>query len=452
MKRRSFLRTAAATAVSIQIVPRHVLGGVGTVPPSEKLNIASIGVGGMGASDIGSLANGPINMVGLCDVQEGNLNRMSERFPAAKKFNDFRKLFDALDKQIDAVSVSTPDHMHAPITMTAIHHGKHVYCQKPMAHTIYEARQITAAAKKANLVTQMGIQIHSNIEYRMATILIQEGAIGKIKEVHSWSNRPGWPQGGDRPKGSNPVPKDLHWDLWLGVAPERPFVAGVYEPFKWRGFLDFGCGALGDMGCHIIDPPFTSLALTSPISVEASGPGCTAEMFPKWETIRYEFPGTKYTADKTVTLTWHDGKRPMDGSNDLVANQPAESLIPLDKDRHLPDGGSIFIGEEGCILLPHVGGPQLLPREKFQAYKRPKLKGQDHYVQWVNACLGKDKTSANFDFSGPLTETVLLGVLAARYPGKRLEWDAANMKVTNLADANEHLRIAYRKGWEVEGL
>ena len=445
MKRRSFLKTAAATALSIQIVPRHVLGGDGIVPPSGRLNIASIGVGGMGGSDIGSLSNGPINMVGLCDVQEGNLAKAADRFPGAKTFNDFRKLLDTLDKQIDAVSVSTPDHMHAPITMSAIHRGKHVYCQKPMTHSLYEARQIAAAAKKANVVTQMGIQIHSSIEYRMATELIQAGAIGKIKEVHSWSDRPGWPQGGNRPKGSDPVPKNLHWDLWLGVAAERPFVAGVYVPFKWRGFLDFGCGALGDMGCHIIDPPFTALALTSPISVTTEGPGCTADMFPTWETIRYEFPGTKYTANKTVMLTWYDGNRP-------GANRPAESLVPLGKDRHLPDNGSIFIGEDGCMLLPHIGGPQLLPREKFLSYKRPKLKGHDHYVQWVNACLGKDKASANFDFSGPLTETVLLGVLAGRFPGKRLEWDAPNLRVSNLPEANEHVRVAYRKGWEVQGL
>jgi hypothetical protein len=452
MKRRSFLKTAAATALSIQIVPRHVLGGDGNVPPSERLNIASIGVGGMGKSDTESLSDGPINMVGVCDVHEGNLGRAAERFPSAKTFNDFRKLLDTLDKQIDAVSVSTPDHMHAPITMSAIRRGKHVYCQKPMTHSLYEARQIPAAARKAKVVTQMGIQIHSTIEYRMATMLIQAGAIGKIKEVHSWSNRPSWPQGSSRPTGSDPVPKDLHWDLWLGVARERPYVDGTYAPFKWRGFLDFGCGALGDMGCHIIDPPFTALALSSPISVTADGPGCTAEMFPTWETIRYEFPGTKYTADKTVMLTWYDGKRSADASKEPQANLPAESLVPLGKDQHLPDNGSIFIGEDGCILLPHVGGPQLLPREKFLTYSRPKLKGHSHYVQWVNACLGKDKASAAFDFSGPLTETVLLGVLAARFPGKRLEWDAANLRVSNLPEANEHVRVAYRKGWEVEGL
>ena len=227
-------------------------------------------------------------------------------------------MLDQLDKQIDAVSVSTPDHMHAPISMSAIHRGKHVYCQKPLTHTIYEARQIAAAARKAKVVTQMGIQIHSSIEYRMATELIQAGAIGKIKEVHSWSDRPGWPQGGPRPTGQSPVPKELDWDLWLGVAPQRPFVEGAYAPFVWRGILDFGCGALGDMGCHIIDPPYTALKLTSPNAVWVEGPGCTDDMHPAWEIIHYEFPGTEYTAGKTLNLTWYDGH-----------HMPDESLVPL---------------------------------------------------------------------------------------------------------------------------
>ncbi len=452
MKRRSFLKSAATAAAGISILPRHLLGGNGNVPPSGRLNIASIGVGGMGGSDIGSLAGGPINMIGLCDVHEGNLAAAAARFPAAKTFTDFRKLLDALDKKIDAVSVSTPDHMHVPISMSAIRRGKHVYCQKPLAHSLYEARQVAAAARKARVVTQMGIQIHSSIEYRMATRIIQAGAIGRVREVHSWSNRPSWPQGGGRPAGSSPVPKELHWDLWLGVAPQRPYVDRAYAPFAWRGFLDFGDGALGDMGCHIIDPPYTALKLTSPTSILVEGPGCTKEMFPSWETIHYEFPGTEYTVGKTLMLHWYDGKRPKDGSGggELIANKPADSLVPLGKDRHLPEEGSIFVGESGSIILPHIGGPQLLPREKFLAYKRPKLPGHDHYVQWVNACLGKGKASASFDFSGPLTETVLLGVLASRYPGKKLQWDAADLRLTNLPEANEQVRVAYRKGWEVD--
>ena len=440
MKRRRFLQTAAAAALGVQIVPRHVLGGDGHTPPSEKLQLASIGVGGMGGSDIGSLSEGPIAMVAVCDVHQGNLEAAARRFPGAKTFADWRELLDRLDKQIEAVSVSTPDHMHAPVSMSAIRRGKHVYCQKPMTHSLHEARHVAAAAAKAKVVTQMGIQIHSSIEYRMATELIRGGAIGKVKEVHSWSDRPGWPQGQSRPKSENPVPKELNWDLWLGVAPQRPFVAGAYVPFTWRGILDFGCGALGDMGCHIIDPPYTALKLTSPNVVWTEGPGCTDDMHPAWEIIHYEFPGTEYTAGKTLHLTWYDG-----------GHQPDVSHLPLGKDQHLPSNGSIFVGEDGTILLPHVGGPQLLPREKFLGYKRPKLAGHNHYVQWVNACLGKDRTSAPFDFAGPLTETVLLGVLAARFPGKKLQWNAADLKVANLPEANRYVRSSYRQGWDIKG-
>ena len=324
-------------------------------------------------------------------------SRAAQRFPGAKTFADWRKLLDQVDKTIDAVSVSTPDHMHAPVSMSAIHRGKHVYCQKPLTHTIFEARQIAAAARKAKVVTQMGIQIHSSIEYRMATELIQAGAIGKIKEVHSWSDRPGWPQGGSRPKGRGPVPKELNWDLWLGVAPQRPFVEGAYAPFAWRGILDFGCGALGDMGCHIIDPPFTALKLTSPNVVWVEGPGCTDDMHPKWEVIHYEFPGTEYTAGKTLPLTWYDGQ-----------HKPDESLVPLGKDQHLPDNGSIFIGEKGSILLPHIGGPQLLPREavcRIQASQagRPRpLRAVGQRLPGQGQDLGQLRFCRSLDRDGPL--------------------------------------------------
>jgi hypothetical protein len=441
MKRRTFLKAAATTVLTVPMIPRHVLGGAGQTPPSGKLNVASVGVGGMGAGDTASIAAGPINMVAICDVHEANLAASGAKFPGAKRYADWRKLLDEQAKNIDAVTVSTPDHTHAPVSMSAILRGKHVYCQKPMTHSLYEARHVAAAAAKAKVVTQMGIQIHSSIEYRMATEILQAGAIGKIKEVHSWSDRPGWPQGGPRRQGQDPVPAGLNWDLWLGVAPERPYLNGAYAPFSWRGVLDFGCGALGDMGCHIIDPPFTALKLGSPNVVWTEGPGCTEDQHPKWEVIHYEFPGTEYTAGPTLPLTWYDGGR-----------KPDASLAPMGPDQKLPSNGSIFVGEKGVVLLPHVGGPQILPREKFLDYKRPKLKGRNHYTQWVNACLGSDKASAGFDFSGPLTEAVLLGVLAARFPGQKLQWDAANLKVANLDEANRFIRRAYRKGWEIEGL
>ncbi len=307
MKRRDFLKTAAATAATFHIVPRCVLGGPGQTPPSRKLNLASIGVGGMGGVDLGELAKGPVNVVAICDVDDNNLAAAAKKHPGAKPYIDWRKLLDEQGGRIDAVNVATPDNMHAPIAMSAILRGKHVYCQKPLTHDLYEARQLAAAARNANVVAQMGIQCHSTIEYRMASLLIQGGAIGKVKEVHAWSNRPGWPQGRRRQPGEDPVPANLHWNLWLGVAPLRPFLKDAYAPFVWRGILDFGCGALGDMGCHIIDPPFAALKLASPISVRTEGPGCTDDQFPTWEIVHYEFPATEFTAGPTLPLTWYDG-------------------------------------------------------------------------------------------------------------------------------------------------
>ena len=401
MKRRSFLKTAAATALGIQIVPRHVLGGDGHTPPSEKLNLASIGVGGMGGGDIGSLAGGPINMVALCDVHEGNRNAAARRFPGAKTFADWRELLDQMDKQIDAVSVSTPDHMHAPISMSAIHRGKHVYCQKPLTHTIYEARQIAAAARKAKVVTQMGIQIHSSIEYRMATELIQAGAIGKIKEVHSWSDRPVvWPQGGSRPKGQSPVPKELNWDLWLGVAPQRPFVEGAYVPVAWRGFLDFGCGALGDMGCHIIDPPYTALKLTSPSQVWVEGPGCTDDMHPAWEIIHYEFPGTEYHRRQDAELDLVRRRSPARRVARALGQGPASARQRLDLHRRK---GEHFAAARGRAAVVAAGG---VPRlQASQAAGPQPLRAMGQRLPGQGQDLGQFRFRRPADRDGPAGRT-----------------------------------------------
>jgi predicted dehydrogenase len=340
--------------------------------------------------------------------------------------------------------------MHAPVAMAAMQLGKHVYVQKPMAHTISEARLLTAAAKRYGVVSQMGNQNHSGPGYRTLVKAIQSGAIGKVKEAHAWSNRPIWPQGHARPAGSDPVPANLHWDLWLGVAPVRPFVAarpdakgkrggGPYHPFAWRGYLDFGVGALGDMGCHIIDPAFWSLGFKAPVRVWSEGPATNGETFPEWQIIRYEFPSTRYTAGPTVPMTWHDGGK-----------LPPRELVPLPEDQKTPTNGCLLIGEKGTLLCEHGKMPVLLGAAAGRELE--KVEGDNHYQQWANACKGQGKATGFFDYSGPLTETVLLGTIAVRFPNQKLEWNSSKLKVSNFADANQFVHKKYRAGWEVKGL
>src|SRR6266550_2468507 len=301
MKRRNFLRTSAAMA-TVTILPSGLLQAA----PNDKPNIAAVGVGGKGWSDITETSkNDAAHVVAFCDVESGGgrgkkkstsgFGAAAEKWPHAVRYTDWREMLDKEGKRLNGITVSTPDHMHAPVTMTAIQMGLATYTQKPLTRTLHEARQLRLAAKKAGVVTQMGNQAHSSAGYRALVQLVQNGAIGKVKEAHTWSNRPIWPQGIDRPQGSSPVPESLNWDLWLGVAPERPNVEKVYHPFAWRGWYDFGAGALGDMGCHIIDPVYWSLGLTAPTKVWYEGPTPKPETFPKSETITYEFPGTKYT-------------------------------------------------------------------------------------------------------------------------------------------------------------
>jgi predicted dehydrogenase len=449
--RRDFLSTSAAMA-SVTILPSGLLKAA----PNEKPNLAAVGVGGKGWGDITETSkDGAANVVAFCDVDSGagrggkrqnsGFSAAAERWPNATRYTDWREMLDKEHKRLNGVTVSTPDHMHAPVTMTAMQLGLATYTQKPLTRTIHEARQLTLAARKTGVVTQMGNQGHSGVAYRTLVQLIQGGAIGKVKEAHTWSNRPIWPTHGiDRPPGSSPIPASLNWDLWLGVAPERPFVADVYHPFAWRGWFDFGAGALGDMGCHIIDPVYWSLDLTAPTKVWYEGPSPKPETFPKSETIYYEFPGTKYTATSTIRVNWYDG-----------GLLPPAELAPLPAGEKLPSNGSLFVGEQGVLLCEHGGrggGPRLLPADKFKDYPIPKLEQVDHYLQWTNAIRGEGKTVSNFDYAGALTETVLLGTIACRFPGEQLQWDSANLRFTNLPKANDYVRQAYRKGWEVSGL
>jgi predicted dehydrogenase len=437
MSRRSALKRLAAAGLAAPFVFRAHAGAA----PSETLLHASFGANGMALSDIGSLtASKHLKLVAVAEVDLKRVAQVKNRFPDVKVYQDWRELLDK-EKGLNSVNVSTPDHMHAPITMRAMQQGLHVYTQKPLTQTIYEARQLKKVAADKKLVTQMGIQIHSAAEHRTVVATIQAGTVGKVKEVYSWSGKD-WGEGEKhrRPEHTDPVPADLKWDFWLGVAAERSFIGdGYYHPGNWRKRLDFGTGTFGDMGCHILDPVFGSLALTAPKSVRSEGGSPNDDSWGLEGEVKYVFPGTKYTTE-TLTLTWYHGnRRPPAEIQKLVGGQ-----VPLQ--------GSIYVGTEGVLYSPYIAMPVLLPAEKFKDYKLPKQGGQDHYLQFVEACRGNGKTSAPFDYAGPLTESVLLGCLATRFPKTTLGWDAAKLSVTNVTEANRFVRREYRKGWEVDGL
>ncbi len=430
MNRRQFLG-GAATVAAFTIVPRHVLAGSGQTPPSEKLNIACIGVGGMGASDVKSV--GSENIVALCDVDWSEHTAGSfEKHPDAKKYKDFRRMLDAEDKNIDAVTVSTPDHIHAVAAMAAIKRGKHVYCQKPLCHDVYEVRQLTEAARRQGVQTQMGTQLHATGEMKMFVEWVKSGVIGQVRKVDIWSGK-NW-GGGDRPTETPPVPETLDWDLWLGPAPYRPYHP-AYLPGNWRRWWDFGTGTLGDMGCHIIDPAWWALDLKYPTSVEAQPGPFSRETYPQKTIVKWELPARGDLP--AVTVTWYDGE-----------NRPPRPQ-ELDQGRELPDQGGLYYGDKGVILLPHGGSPRLIPEARMKGFKAPEPflpRNVDHYQEWIRACKGGSKPLSNFDYSGPLTEAILLGNIAA-LAGRRLEWDGPNMKVKNMPEANRFLRRAYRERW-----
>jgi predicted dehydrogenase len=435
LSRRQFLSRSTA-AVALTAASWSRVSGA-----SEKLRVAAVGVGGKGWSDLTSVAASPqVEIVALCDIDESreHLGRAAEKFPAAKRFTDWRKLFEHA-RTFDAVIVAIPDHMHAPVSLPAMQLGKHVFCEKPLTHSLFEARQMRLAAKKYRVVTQMGNQIQSHETYRTAVKLIRDGAIGKVKEVHSWqSGKLGWLLVEDRPRGEDPVPKYLHWDYWLGVAPVRPYKDRIYHSFNWRAWQDFSNGQLGDFGCHILDPVFLGLKLTAPTSVRAEAPVMNREVWTKRATVHYEFPGTAYTTGKTLKLTWYDGE----------GHRPPQEAHGLPADVSLPGSGSVLIGERGSLVIPHVAMPQLFPAGKTSASKIEKEPARDHYVSWADACRGVGTTTSSFDYAAALTEAVLLGSVAIRVHDTTLQWDAEALKITNSAAAHALVRKAYRKGWE----
>lgn len=402
---------------------------------SSEVHIGCVGVGGKGWSDMEETSAGN-RIVAICDVDESRLAKAAEKFPKAKTYTDWRNLLDQSD--VDAVTVSIPDHMHAPVTMTALAAGKHTYTQKPLSHSVFEARQLAKAAERHGAITQMGIQHHSNTFFKTAVQYVQNGTIGKVSDVHVWTDRPVgfWEQNKDRAP-SKPTPKDLHWNNWLGVAPERPYAAG-YHPFHWRAFWDFGTGALGDMGCHGMDPVVTALELGAPTEIVPTGPRPNQETGPAWSTLRYTFPGTKWTT-ATVPMTWYDG-----------AKLPPRDLFEMDSDQKILENGILFIGDKGQLLVDYFNPPTLLPRGDFANTKMEAAPIDNHYTQWTDAIKGNGSTSCPFSYSGPLTETVLLGNVAVR-TGQTIHWDSKSMRCDSDA-ANELLRRDYRDDWKVAGL
>jgi len=437
--RRKFIGAAASVA-AVTIVPRRVLGGPGITTPSEKLDIACIGVGGKGFDNVRNVMSE--NIVALCDVDTERGADAFKMFPKAKQYRDYRVLFDKEEKNIDAVVVTTPDHHHVPCSVMAMRLGKHVYCEKPLGQNIGEVRLATQVAAETGVATQLGNSAHSGHNYRGVVRMIQDGVIGDVEEVHCWCENEwealprvaadgGSSHGRDRPKATPPVPAYLDWDLWLGPAPYRPYHP-CYHPVQWRSWWDFGNGRLGDMGCHLIDLPFTALELRRPLTVEARASAVHAERAPQWLICKWAFPAR---GDRPpVELTWYDG------------NKRPELLEELDPPKSNNPWYVLFVGAEGS-LIAGMDTFRLYPEEKFADIRRPKVpRIGSHFDDWFEGCKTGRPTGTRFDYSGPLAETVLLGVVAHR-AGQKIEWDARRMEVTNVPTANRYVRRENRGGW-----
>jgi predicted dehydrogenase len=412
-----------------------------SAPPSEQFRLGAFGAGGMGFVTIDQLMRHPkVKLICAAEVDSAQLKQLKGRAPDARVYPDWRRMLSKEHRNLDGVCVGTPDHMHAPMAMSSMRLGLPVYQQKPMAHSVHEVHMLTAMAREKKLVTQMGIQIHSAREYKTAVQLVQGGAIGKIKEVHSFSEKK-WGDSERLPDRTDPVPPTLNWDLWIGVAPMRPFIRDVYHPQNWRKRIDFGTATFGDMGCHILDPVFGALGLAAPISVRSEGAAPNGQSWALDTVIHYVFPGTSVTEDKTVPITWYDGDA-----------RPPQEIQALAGGRKLPGQGSLFIGTKGVMLLPHIAMPILLPEDQFKDFPMPQHETVSHYREWVEAVMGNGKTTTSFDYSGPLTEAVLLGPLATRFPKTTLAWNSAKLKFADSPEADQHVRTKYRAGWKVRGL
>lgn len=480
MKKREFLKKSTLLVTSTALMPSFLMALNKNSVLNKRLRTAHIGVGNMGAEDLRDISShAKVDVVALCDVDSNNLAAAKKLHPQAKTFTDYRTMLNEMDGEIDAVIVSTPDHTHAPASMMAMNMNKPVYCQKPLTHYVSEARAMKKLAEEKGLVTQMGIQVHSFYDYKLATLLIQSGIIGKVHTVRAWSPK-NWGYDGPEPEGNDSIPETLDWNLWLGTSAKRPYKEGVYHPGNWRKLMDYGCGTLGDMGVHIFDTPYNALALDVPMTIKNECRAPNGFGYPENNIVTYNFPGTKYTA-KTLKWVWYDGPGAPKMHEDLVLPGAAhdsvkaeqgetveasmEDKMSLDTKQTsmggLPEQGAMFIGDKGRLLLPHfmelprkiVNGEyvdisdEIATIEKMQNLGEPirnyGSEGPKHYHQFVDACLGEGECTAPFSYASRLTETILLGVIAGRFPNKTLHWDNENAKFAE-AEANQYLGGDYR--------
>lgn len=448
MQKREFLKKSALL-FSIPFLPSSIWA---LSRKKDQLRTAHIGVGNMGMEDLKAISShGSVKVTALCDVDARMLKKAHEMFPEAKIFQDYRVMLKEIGDQIDAVVVSTPDHTHAPASMAAMEMNKHVYCQKPLTHHVMEARNMRKTAAEKKLITQMGIQVHSFYDYKLATLLIQSGIIGKVKTVRAWSPK-NWGYDGPAPTGSDPVPDYLDWNLWLGTAPERPYKNEMYHTMNWRKVMDYGCGTLGDMGVHIFDTPYNALQLDVPTTIKNKCRKPTGFGFPEHNIVTYTFPSTPYTSDK-FKWVWYDGE----------GAPKKHKELKLPNSDELPDQGAMFVGEDGRrLLLPHfMQLPKLIVDGEYvdisaeieKIGKETDLgnptsdygpESKKHYHQFVDACLGKDECTAPFSYAARLTETILLGVIAGRFPNKTLHWNNDTERFDE-EEANQYLDAQYRK-------
>ncbi|TDU71130.1 putative dehydrogenase [Prosthecobacter fusiformis] len=435
--RRHFLKTAGTSLFAAPFIT----SGLRAASPNGKLRHAAFGAGGMSWRDIVSLADHPmLELAAVCDVDTRQFDKIKKQFPKAKLYQDWREMLEKEGDSIDSVNVSTPDHMHAPMGLRSMDLGKHLYGQKPLAQTLHECRKLMLKAREKGVMTQMGIQASSDFTERYAVELVHLGLIGKVKEVHTFSNKK-WGDMEPVPTSASPVPAELDWNMWLGPVTDRPYIEGYYHPKEWRKRRDFGTGTLGDMGCHMFSGWFRALELAAPIAVKSLG--ATPLNAVNWATdcvVEYTFKGTERTEKDTIKVTWYDG--------DARPPVAITSLVPEGK---FPDQGSIYIGTEGVLLHQHTSTPMLYPREKFTGFRYPKLQPRNHWFDYVDCCLkgGSTRPTAHFDYAAPLTEAVLLGCIATVFPKENLTWDAEALKITNHEAAHGMVTRQYRPGWEI---